>query len=250
MLHACGKHLHCTASRASPNGPHDVQPHRPPITSPPLYRVLYRRVEVLLTYPAAAAAGARAPVSPGQLLPGEAGFPLVLMFNGFQCRAPWYRATVEHVSSWGYVVLQYTHTGVLPIVPDRIEVRGRRLLLALRRGTVQYSAVHQLVTKAVHARHARARSACRVAWRARARALACVGLGRLRNARRGWACCNPSRPSANPAFATPPPRARLCACPAVLSPGAPPPCPVPPSPPPCRRPRRLACHSSPFSTRC
>ena len=39
-----------------------------------------------------------------------------------QAKAPWYRGIVDHVSSWGYTVVQYTNGGLFPIVVDRVEV--------------------------------------------------------------------------------------------------------------------------------
>ncbi|GIL58980.1 hypothetical protein Vafri_13981 [Volvox africanus] len=43
---------------------------------------------------------------------GNSGsFPLIFMFNGMECQASWYKDIVDHVASWGYVIVQYT-TGV------------------------------------------------------------------------------------------------------------------------------------------
>ncbi|KXZ46785.1 hypothetical protein GPECTOR_40g519 [Gonium pectorale] len=61
---------------------------------------------------------------------GPAPFPVLFMFNGFQARASWYGGIVRHVASWGYVVVQYTHTGLLPIVVDRVELGYLSPLLA------------------------------------------------------------------------------------------------------------------------
>ncbi|PNH11638.1 Chlorophyllase-1, chloroplastic [Tetrabaena socialis] len=47
---------------------------------------------------------------------------LLYFFNGFQARAPWYGGIVRHAASWGYVVVQYTVPGLLPIVVDRLEL--------------------------------------------------------------------------------------------------------------------------------
>ncbi|GIL58896.1 hypothetical protein Vafri_13709 [Volvox africanus] len=64
-------------------------------------------LDVIVTYPNSSAA---------------APFPVVAMFNGFQAKASWYTPTANHVASWGYVVLQYTLQGLLPIVVDRVEL--------------------------------------------------------------------------------------------------------------------------------
>ncbi|GIL77216.1 hypothetical protein Vretimale_3104 [Volvox reticuliferus] len=64
-------------------------------------------LDVIVTYPNSSAA---------------APFPIVVMFNGFQAKATWYTPTANHVTSWGYVVLQYTIPGLLPIVVDRVEL--------------------------------------------------------------------------------------------------------------------------------
>ncbi|GLI62369.1 hypothetical protein VaNZ11_004988 [Volvox africanus] len=40
---------------------------------------------------------------------GNSGsFPLIFMFNGMECQASWYKDIVDHVASWGYVIVQYT----------------------------------------------------------------------------------------------------------------------------------------------
>ncbi|PNW84556.1 hypothetical protein CHLRE_03g148750v5 [Chlamydomonas reinhardtii] len=63
-------------------------------------------LDVVITYPSS----------------GAAAYPVLVMYNGFQAKAPWYRGIVDHVSSWGYTVVQYTNGGLFPIVVDRVEL--------------------------------------------------------------------------------------------------------------------------------
>ncbi|KAG2454838.1 hypothetical protein HYH02_000670 [Chlamydomonas schloesseri] len=65
---------------------------------------------------------------------GTVEYPVVVMFNGFQAKASWYRGIVDHVSSWGYTVIQYTNTGLFPIVVDRVELTYLEPLLTWLKG--------------------------------------------------------------------------------------------------------------------
>ncbi|GIL91219.1 hypothetical protein Vretimale_18879 [Volvox reticuliferus] len=49
---------------------------------------------------------------------GESGpFPLIAMFNGMECQASWYTDIINHVASWGYVIVQYTTDFGFPLNP-------------------------------------------------------------------------------------------------------------------------------------
>lgn len=50
-----------------------------------------------------------------------------------QMQAPWYADTVRHLASWRYAVVQYTVSGLLPIVTDRVEVREQLFIPCTRR---------------------------------------------------------------------------------------------------------------------
>ncbi|GLI58535.1 hypothetical protein VaNZ11_000277 [Volvox africanus] len=40
-------------------------------------------------------------------------FPVAVMFNGFLCKAKWYRGLVDRVVSWGFAVVQYDVEGLI-----------------------------------------------------------------------------------------------------------------------------------------
>lgn len=61
--------------------------------------------------------------------PCAGAYPTVAMFNGFQAKAPWYTGVARRTASWGYVILQYTLPGMLPIVVDRTELTYLQPLL-------------------------------------------------------------------------------------------------------------------------
>lgn len=49
--------------------------------------------------------------------------PLIVLLNGFQCRAGWYSSYARYLASWGFHILQY-NPPALQIIADTVEVHN------------------------------------------------------------------------------------------------------------------------------